>query len=141
MWWHTLVVLVLRRQRWEDPRVQLCGESEASLGCLRLCLKTKQKNNPGFRMFNRVSKKKKKNVLAAQSLVSPTKSFGQGLSMHRCCLAAFWSKKCPWSRNCLGVSACKQGGVGHGHSLSPLPWQPLERSGSLPPHTPSRKVK
>lgn len=60
--------------------------------------------------------------------------------MHRCCLAAFWSKKCPWSRF-LGVSACKQGGVGHGHSLSPLPLQALKRSKPLPPHTPSRKVK
>lgn len=28
------------------PRVQLCGESEASLGSLRLCLKTKQNNLP-----------------------------------------------------------------------------------------------
>lgn len=27
------------------PRIQLCGESEAGLGSLRLCLKTKQKTN------------------------------------------------------------------------------------------------
>lgn len=34
-----------------------------------------------------------------------------------------------------------QGGVGHSRSLSPFPLQPLKRSESLPPHTPSRKVK
>lgn len=47
----TPVILGLRRQEARRPRVQLCGESEASPGSLRLCLKTKQKTSQPTKRF------------------------------------------------------------------------------------------